>query len=201
MSTISISPPARMRAFAVAALAAIVAALGICGATGATQSADAATVRALSPSQVFEWNRGEAGMPQVNRRYFLTNTRNNGVLGYQSRPLGINLGWVARNGPGNFTFSRANGHDTARVRPGEAVALRNTTGGFVAYGQRRWGINLVWSSTPKYQWKVGMVGNLMALHNSVANDYVVYARRPVGINLCWSKDVRTVPGVGRVCAP
>jgi len=145
---------------------------------------------AVDSTDPFQWDLSEPGsMPQVNKPYFFTNRRNDGILGYQSRFLGINLGWVSRNGPGNWRFSRANAADTQPLHVGEAVALRNATGGYVYYGQRTWGINLNWSSTPRYEWTVSKQGGLFALHNETIGDFVVYGRRPIGVNLCWKQDL------------
>jgi hypothetical protein len=201
MSTFITKP--RFGKKAILGVAAVVACLALlvamtARAHGATTSSSSefAQSAAVGSKDPFQWDLTEPGFPKVNQPYFLINKRNDGILGYQSRRLGINLGWVKRAGPGNWTFSRANGADKQPVREGEAVALRNATGGYVYYGKRRWGINLNWSSTPKYEWKVSKSGNLFALRNEATRDFVVYGRRPIGVNLCWLQDINL-----RVCTP
>ena len=167
------------------------------GAGADTSSSSGLAVAAgPEPQDPYQWDLSEAGMAKVAQPYFLINRRNDGILGYKSRRLGINLGWVARNGPGNWTFSRQNTADTQPVREGELVALRNATGGFVYYGSRRWGINLNWSSSPRYEWKASKSGSLFALRNEVTRDFLVYGTRPIGVNLCWLQDI-----ILGVCAP
>lgn len=68
------------------------------------------------------------------------------------------------------------------------------------YGERTWGINLVWSKTPHYEWRVEREADGdVSLYNTDVRDHLVYGRRGVGVNLRWLKDVRreaaqTAPG-------
>jgi hypothetical protein len=172
-----------------ACLALLLAITARASATDTSSGSGSTQAAAVDAGDPFQWDLSEPGMPSVNKPYFFVNRRNDGILGYQSRYLGINLGWVSRNGPGNWTFSRANASDMQPIREGEAVALRNATGGYVYYGQRTWGINLNWSTTPRYEWTVSKQGGLFALHNEAIHDFVVYGRRAIGVNLCWAQDL------------
>ena len=83
---------------------------------------------------------------------------------------------------------------------GQAVALRVWGGGWLKYGHETWGINLVLSDTPSYEWYVlaGTPGlpidnGGFALWNSVAGDYLVYGERTWGVNLRWYQDTLPQP--------
>jgi hypothetical protein len=73
---------------------------------------------------------------------------------------------------------------------------------YVRYGRRTWGINLVWSSTPVFDWEIrgGNTGELVysqqpiRLHNRTTGAAVVYCQRPWGINLAWQSDCTEIGG-------
>ena len=62
--------------------------------------------------------------------------------------------------------------------------------------ERDVGINLGWSDTPRYEWRIDggdaadkvVLPGLVALHNSVEDDWLLYVPRDFGINLRWSGD-------------
>jgi hypothetical protein len=82
------------------------------------------------------------------------------------------------------------------VTYGEPVALRVKGGGYLKYSKRTVGINLAWSNTPVYEWRIagGTPGQTVsldapfALLNDVEHDALIYGSRPAGINLVWLKD-------------
>ena len=57
-------------------------------------------------------------------------------------------------------------------------------------------MNLGWSDTPRYEWRIDggdprddvVVPGLIALYNSVEDDWLMYVPRDFGINLRWSGD-------------
>ena len=69
-------------------------------------------------------------------------------------------------------------------------------GKFLVYEKGRQGINLGWSDSPRYEWKIvgGKTGEAIptltrvGLFNEVENDVLMYEPRDWGINLKWYKD-------------
>jgi len=72
--------------------------------------------------------------------------------------------------------------------------LQNRNGGFLGYGKRNWGINLVWSKGGSWEFQRANVRDhrrlnrdeTVAIYNSSAKAYLVYEKRSNGINLAWS---------------
>ncbi|OPY08759.1 MAG: hypothetical protein A4E67_00909 [Syntrophaceae bacterium PtaB.Bin038] len=82
---------------------------------------------------------------------------------------------------------------------GARFALAVAGHGCIRYENRRYGINLGWSSdAPFPEWefrRAGVSGNVdpkfpLALYNRVADDCVVCAERSYGISLRWARDAR-----------
>lgn len=75
-------------------------------------------------------------------------------------------------------------------------ALKLGNHGYIKYKRRTYGINLVWSDAPSFEWQFRREGssgpintNLpVALFNRVEKDYIVYKKRRYGINLKWLGD-------------
>jgi hypothetical protein len=125
------------------------------------------------------------------------------VIKYGERTDGINLVWDRwdRNvGLANVKFEQD--PDTAGpIYEGRATAVHVLNGGYLRYGERARGINLVWSQSPVYEWQI--MHNVppeprdtvqllvrIGLYNTKAQDYVIYCRRPYGINLRWAQDCK-----------
>jgi len=80
----------------------------------------------------------------------------------------------------------------------QPFALELNGHGFIKYQRREYGINLVFSEIPTFEWEFRRRGasgtvdkNLsLGLFNRIANDFVVYAEREYGINLRWLKDTK-----------
>jgi hypothetical protein len=112
---------------------------------------------------------------------------------------GINLGWDTKHGDYVSVVREAG---AGSVKYGEPVALRVRRGGdgnYLRYSKRDYGINLNWSSTPVYEWRVKggqdgqpvKAGDVIALVSTVEKDSVVYCYRKNGAWLKWSKDCST----------
>ena len=123
-------------------------------------------------------------------------------LQYGSREYGINLVWAPR-GPGPVKavrLIRAKG-TLDPIAYGEPLALYVEGGKFLKYAEREYGINLVWSDTPVFEWKIdgGMPARLVnsrrdiGLVNTKIGQHVVYCEREYGINLRWAKDCSRAP--------
>jgi hypothetical protein len=98
-------------------------------------------------------------------------------------------------GPLDWHIMR-NGPSGQQVRSGLGIRLVNVTNDDVlAYGERDYGINLVWSSSPVFEWEVfgGTHGAPVVagptyyhgLRNSAVQRAMVYGERKYGINLVW----------------
>lgn len=175
--------PTRLTALLAAAVAALIALLP--AAAGAVSRTDAA-----------QWSLGTRA-PQVNVGYSFKNLINGSYVKYGTRTWGVDLVWGSSSSQWSFMPDSGSpnirDHRRRAMVPGEKVAIYNdSTRRYLVYGSQTFGINLTWSRTPSYQWKIGSdpsTGNA-SLYNTSAGDYVVYGQRPVGINLRWLKDVK-----------
>jgi hypothetical protein len=125
-------------------------------------------------------------------------------LQHEEQRFGINLGWtddasaqtaakVAR-----WFFARESSDDGV-LRYAETIALAN--GGdpsFVRYEDRTVGVNLGWSKTPVYEWKIlggtagapVQAGQKVALFNEKANECLIYFDRTAGGDIGWPTSQR-----------
>ena len=116
------------------------------------------------------------------------------VYGYR-RGNNINLTWGDPNKSDNIRFQRKPGAK-GPIKFEELVAINVRKGGFLVYERGRWGINLGWSETPKFEWKLlggkagdaVPVGKGIGLYNMVEKDSLMYEPRDWGINCKWFKD-------------
>jgi len=171
---------------------------------------------------IFHGSSGRDEDIVADRRYILYNGRiDRGVI-YGEREYGINLRWLRLTTNPNpdpyvVRFSArgvANGQviqptlgnlDGAWSYFGYTVAIFVDSvdgGGYLCYGTREYGINLVWSHTPCYEWELQQggyslnydpdrsqlgVGYWTALYNKRVHKFVVYGNRDYGINLVWRR--------------
>ena len=156
-----------------------------------------ATASAAGPLQ---WTvNNNVGPVQAGTEYELVNLGGGSRIGYQSR-TGADLGWTTSGG--NFEFRRGNPRDHRSIRADEPMAIYNTRmKKYLAYGSQTFGINLEWSSSPLYQWKVEQSGSRFSLYNTVTRDYVVYGRRSFGINLVWAGLTGAGDGIKQMSVP
>lgn len=130
---------------------------------------------------------------RTDRTYRLFNRTHGRALVYGGQDHGINLDWASPNTTPNVRFVRRAG--TGPVQYAELVAIHVAGGGYLRYWDREYGINLVWSDTPVYEWRLyGGVGSIKTsepifLYNAVEHDHVVYASRQYGIHLRWLNSV------------
>jgi len=166
---------------------------------------------AAQAAQRTDWKVTSAGpagssvLPGVTA-YRLENRTAGSALVYGERDFGINLVWGSASGPVNVRFDRpSTSPNHGPLQFGEPLAVRINGGGYVHYRVREFGINLDWSSTPDFDWRIrggtGTIptGSPVSLYNRTESDVLVYAQRAFGINLCWRQDVRHIPGVGDFC--
>ena len=130
-------------------------------------------------------------------RYDLFNITNSECLVYGHRfGNNINLRWGDAGKSDNIRFQRKSG-STDPIKFEEPLAIHVKKGKFLVYESGRWGINLGWSDTPKFEWKIlggkaGEVvtaGKVVGLYSLIEKDSLMYDPRDWGINLKWFKDV------------
>lgn len=128
--------------------------------------------------------------------YDLFNITDSGCLVYgHRRGNNINLTWGDPDKSDNIRFQRQPGAK-GPIKFEELVAINVRKGGFLVYQGGRWGINLGWSKTPKFEWKflggkagdAVPVGKGVGLYSMVEKDSLMYEPRDWGINCKWFKD-------------
>jgi hypothetical protein len=128
--------------------------------------------------------------------YDLYNLTDSETLVYGSRfGDNINLVWGDPGKSDNIRFVRQSGSKEP-IKYDEPIAINVRGGSFLVYEGGRWGINLGWSGTPKYEWRIrgGQAGATVEtarpvrLHSTVENDDLIYESRDSGINLKWLRD-------------
>lgn len=152
---------------------------------------------------VYEWRvTGGPGVTQLNNAeaYWLFSNSNDQYIKYGSRDYGINLVWSPYFPQRNVRFMRQpSSGNTGPLKYDEPLAMYVDGGGFVKYGSRSRGIDLVWSTTPSYEWRIkpqfanaGEAINpyhyWMGLFNTAKNASLHYGTREYGINLDWRTD-------------
>lgn len=171
----------------------------------------AAAVESLA-DDLKQWMIGSAGALQPKRKFDGRPERNFNLRGlkldrylqHEEQRFGINLGWTddasAKTAAKvtRWFFARESGDDGA-LRYAETIALAN--GGdpsFVRYENRTVGVNLGWSKTPAYEWKVlggtagtpVQAGQKVALFNEKANECLIYFDRTAGGDIGWPTSQR-----------
>jgi hypothetical protein len=163
------------------------------------------TVTATPPAEVVVWTLDGKPGPISAQNNYTTNEGYNLLCGTNSeyltwgkRSVGVNLVWTSDPNVRKIHFRKQNGMEGA-IETGELVAFG--LGGdpsFLYYNERPAGINLAWSSSPKFEWKIIsssgnsgeaiQPGQTIAIFNvnAVPPDFLVYHERPAGINLGWT---------------
>ena len=99
----------------------------------------------------FEWQITGADTIRPNEKCYLLNTKVHKKVAYKSQKRGINLSWSSpQKGGSNILFQDEN--NDGILATNEAVAIYVEGGSYLKYGEREYGITLVWSQTPVYEW-------------------------------------------------
>jgi hypothetical protein len=115
-------------------------------------------------------------------------------LDYGNETFGVNLAWYQGiNIPYTWEFIRPPGRYLFQQIPAsEPIALYNTVNHqYLAEGDETFGIGLVWSQTPQYQWQVANGGDPPSdpcngeLYNDVEKAYLIDYPRRFGVDLGW----------------
>lgn len=138
----------------------------------------------------------------TEQQYRLYNETLGQTLRCGERKYGINLVWTNIHSDSEFSF-----HLKSKAREplqsGQTVAIRvrnyKGEGGYLRFKRREYGINLVWSNEPVYEWEVRgddtrqpiRLSEKIGLFNRNVEfvDYMVYYPREYGVNLKWWHDV------------
>ena len=135
----------------------------------------------------------------TSRNYNLKNVRTRKFLQWEHQTFGINLGWTDNANPQTATrvsrwFLTRSTTDQTPLRYGERLGLGyGTSPSFLRYSKRTWGINLAWSNTPIFEWKLlgGPIGDpvssqqWLAIYNQKAGDCLIHFDRTVGGDIGW----------------
>jgi hypothetical protein len=167
----------------------------VTGSTAAVSSGSGQMAAKAAAEQPYDWTAvgGTSGAEvRDGQRFALRNRTHGKAIYYSERRFGINLKWRDASAGSNVWFKRMATGGGA-VQYGERLAIGVDRGGYLKYGNRTYGINLVWSSSPAYEWEirgrigVGSVrfGQEIALYNRTYAKNVVYGDRVFGINLIW----------------
>jgi hypothetical protein len=123
---------------------------------------------------------------------------------YGEQQFGVNLRFIHLDPGDNIQISVQGGGPD--IFYGDQVAIYIKGDSFLHYRNRSWGVNLGWSDTPVYQWRItGGISGIpvrpntpFGLFNERENDYLVGCWRPYGVNLAWSRDASDVSGERRI---
>jgi hypothetical protein len=141
------------------------------------------------PAAAIDWE----GLPTWSGGHGPLRNQTNGLkaLRYQQRDYGINLDWTTWPNSRWEVYGEglpANGSITSSTR----VALKvDGSPGYVRSGYQSYGINLVWSSTPVYEWNLVTTSAGQALYNLTRGDWLVHGSRFYGVDLMWLSDKGT----------
>ena len=127
-----------------------------------------------------ETKRVKSVVPDADHDYDLLDVKIGSALVYGERRFGINLVWSDPYRSDNVRFARQSGSRTP-IKYGQQIAINIRGGGWLVYKKRTFGINLGWSDSPRYEWRIDggdpkdnvLIPGLIALHNSVENDWLM----------------------------
>jgi hypothetical protein len=169
----------------------------------------------------------------VHRPVYCSNRVNPSIgcwqdLIYGNETFGVDLVWTnpAFDGVGNplhegnveWKFVRQSNPRLPVIYPAscyqvsgtEQVALYNTVNHqFLAYGNETFGVDLVWSSTPRYEWKVAVglleqptySARVAQLYNTTAGAYLYAHHQTWGVDLEWLHAPYGLPATYNAPAP
>jgi hypothetical protein len=154
------------------------------------------TILAAKPSTVLSKSSFDG---PVERNYNLKNKQVRKFLQHEEQTFGINLGWTDDAEPATAAkvrrwFFKRSGDAQGRLLYGETVALGNgQKPSFIRNTHRTVGIDLDWSETPVYEWKLlgGEVGHevktdqWLAIYNVKACECLIYFDRTRGGDIGW----------------
>jgi hypothetical protein len=189
-------------------LALFTAALGVTSDAGADQKGKIkeeiakveAQIKSLTkPARwVMKTGSGEIASGKVHK---LCNDQTGECLGWKKNPAGtgINLSWFPEPEDKQARLVKKGG---GKIKYGDTIALfvGKTDDSYLCYASRPFGINLEWSTSPCYEWKIGggavgqdvKVGDSFTIRSLKENDEMVRcARKNTGFQGAWLKWEKT----------
>ena len=144
------------------------------------------------PAGAIEWTGLSGTNDGTGKLAYLASTP--GVptnLVYGDERFGVDLQWVGQ--PADWTIQTQGG---PHLMDGQAVALEAAPGKWLAYGHETYGVDLVYSSAPSYEWYVvgGAPGSPLssngqfALWDSASGRYLVWESQTFGVDLNWESN-------------
>jgi hypothetical protein len=134
----------------------------------------------------------------TNRNVNLKNSMERRFLQWEHQTWGINLGWTDDASPATaarvsrWFFTRKD--TTHPIRYGDKIALGyGSAPSYIYYAHRTVGIDLDWSYTPRFEWKLlgGKIGtqvrsgDWLAIYNTETKQPLIYFDRTVGGDIGW----------------
>ncbi|GHJ15932.1 MULTISPECIES: hypothetical protein [unclassified Micromonospora] len=137
------------------------------------------------------WSQGYGPMRNLARQAY----KNDDSLHYETRRYGINIGWTDWPRSQIYVYGEGLARD-APITPTTRVALYFPGGGYLKHGAREWGIGLVWSSTPVYEWLIEPAGSSgdQLVHNIGTPDASIDAYLAMGPDTGEGPMLRWGPG-------
>jgi hypothetical protein len=140
-----------------------------------------------APQSVQQWY-GLSGVNDGTGDLF--NSKRNLSVTHTNQSFGVDLGYSEH--PALWKIEAQGGQ---HLMYGQAVALRVWGGGWLKYGNETWGVDLVLSDKPVYQWHLvgapagtSIANGHFALWNSATNRYLVASHQTWGVSLDWKSD-------------
>jgi len=135
----------------------------------------------------------------ADRNYTLKNRKTRKFLQSEKQTVGINLGWTEDAEPATATkvarwFFARSGAGDGPLTYGETVAIGiGKDPSFIRNEKRSIGINLGWSDTPVFEWKLagGSAGETidpnayLAIYNEKASECLIFFDRTAGGDIGW----------------
>ena len=158
----------------------------------------------LTPKQIFgqyEWSIQQLNTTKnalkPNENCYLIHLKLDKTLAYKKAKKGINLAFVnLKKTPDNIIFKDLN--NDGILDTSDLIAIQVLEGAYLKYGAREYGINIVWSQTPVYEWailsedkSVSRIQNnkKYAIFNKTKQSFLVYGEREDNIGqLKWFDD-------------
>jgi len=134
----------------------------------------------------------------ASRNTNLKNSLERKFLQWEPQKYGIHLGWTDDASPttavavSRWFFTRTD--TTHPIRYGDTVAMGyGISPSYIYYVDRTFGINLDWSTAPRYEWKLlgGRIGeevrsgDWLAIYNTVTKQPLIYFDRTFGADIGW----------------
>lgn len=177
--------------------------------TPVVQAAPAGSVAEQAASYFKQWtfDAGESHtlvsipnfVEKSSNTYNLKNSRVRKFLQWENQSVGINIGWTNDAEPSTAAkvsrwFMTKETSQNTPVHYGDKIAMGyGIAPSYIKYGQRTWGINMVWSTAPAYEWEIlggprgqeVRSGDWVAIYNTRNKQPLIHFNQTVGGDIGW----------------